>query len=53
VHPDAAVHQVPVVFGPAARSRIKQPPMIDFYRVPACHRTAVEAAIRACGKWAD
>jgi hypothetical protein len=28
------------------------PPMIDFYRVPERHRAAVEAAIRACGKWA-
>jgi hypothetical protein len=53
VHLDAAVHQAPVVFGPAARGQMKEPPMIYFYRVPTRHRAAVEAAIRACGKWAD
>jgi hypothetical protein len=43
VHVGKAVHESPVVFGP----------MIYSYRVPARHRAAVEAAIRACGKWAD
>lgn len=53
VHLDAAAHQTPVLFGPADRGRYNTPPMIYFYRVPARHRAAVEAAIRACGKWAD
>jgi hypothetical protein len=53
VHLDAAVHQTPVVFGPASRGQMTVPPTIYFYRVPARHRAAVEAAIRSCGKWAD
>jgi hypothetical protein len=53
VHLDAVAHQTPVLFGPAARGEIKEAPLIYFYRVPARHRVAVEAAIRACGKWTD
>jgi hypothetical protein len=31
---------------------MRVPPMVYFYPVPERHRDAVEAAIRACGKWA-
>lgn len=40
---------------PAAdqHGKLKVPPMIHFYPVPERYRAAVEAAIRACGKWVE
>jgi hypothetical protein len=54
VHLAAVADQRDVVLtGPPSAGQIQMPPMIHFYRVPEPHRAAVEAAIRACGKWAD
>jgi hypothetical protein len=39
--------------GTGSNDKMRVPPMIYLYRVPEPHRAAVEAAIRACGKWAD
>jgi hypothetical protein len=52
IHLGAAEDRIPVVIEPVA-DHLKVPPMIYFYRVPERYRAAVEAAIRACGKWAE
>jgi hypothetical protein len=53
VHLAAAEQQAAGFLGTGSDSKMQVPPMIYFYRVPERHRAAVEAAIRACGKWAD
>jgi hypothetical protein len=52
IHLNAAEERVAAVFKPVA-GNLKVLPMTYFYRVPERHRAAVEAAIRACGKWTD
>jgi hypothetical protein len=53
VHLAAVESHSPALFGKSSRGPMSMPPEIFFYTVPARHRAAVEAAIRACGKWAD
>jgi hypothetical protein len=53
IHLQAATQGVPTILGTGSDSKIQVPPMIYFYRVPERHRAAVDAAIRACGKWVD
>ena len=50
----AVVHPRPGFLGRGAPPYCREtlPPSIHYYRVPGRHRAAVEAAIRACGKWA-
>jgi hypothetical protein len=53
IHLQGATQGVPAILGTGSDSQVQVPPMIYFYRVPERHRAAVEAAIRACGKWVD
>jgi hypothetical protein len=52
VHLEAAEQRTAGLSGTGSGSPMRVPPMIYFYPVPERHRAAVEAAIRACGKWA-
>jgi hypothetical protein len=54
VHLKPAEHCVDVVlWGTGSPVTTKFPAMIFDYRVPERYRAEVEAAIRACGKWAE
>jgi hypothetical protein len=53
IHLAATEQEAAGLPGTGSDRLMRVPPMIYFYRVPERYRAEVEAAIRACGKWAD